>query len=187
MRSLQPREKRLLRLAVGFLAIYLVGFYGLELLSYLETRRTEYREMRLAVGRVERDILLEREKQRTVENLRKTLRFDLEKLRGDAVVAESLAAIQKAAQARSVNLGTSKEAQQGPSSKELARFQLEGIGGLKAVSEFLYSLRHLGYPLAIDSLRLAAHGSPGEVRFSVTVSLFSFRGWSRPKEGEIRA
>lgn len=184
MRSLQPREKRTVRLAVVILGIYLLGFYGLRLWRHIEAKRVEFGELRFKLSQLEREVRQEEEKRRSVERLKKSLALDLEKLSEDTVVAETLAAIQEAARTHTVNLGTSKEAQENPSSRELAIFQLEGNGSLDGVSKFLHTLGHLGYPLIIDHLTLKPMGKePGHVRLTLRVALVNFKGWKNQGDG----
>ena len=72
-----------------------------------------------------------------------------------------------------------------PTSRELARFQLQGKGNIESVCKFLHALNNLGYPLAIDSVSfVTARERPGMVDLKVNVAVTNIVIWKGPEEGD---
>jgi len=162
MRALTDREQRTIRLAAGFLAIYLACFFGLRVWKQLEAKRTEYQQLQLDAQRLRRDILVGENKALLTQKLKDSFHIDFMKLSRTTLVAEASAAIQRAAQGGGVQIGPVRESPARASAKELASMQLEAMGPVPALMSFLHRLEGLGYPLIIDSVQLGAEtGRPG--------------------------
>lgn len=180
MRPLTDHEKRTLRLAAGFLVVYLACFFGLRGYKQLETRRTEYQQLQLDAQRLRRDILAGENKALLTQKLKDAFQLDLLKLSRTTVVAEASAAIQLAAAGGGIQIGPVRESPARPSAKELASMQLEGVGPVPALMKFLHRLESLGYPLVVDSLQLTPEASkPGMLKMSLSIVILDYESWKK--------
>ncbi len=178
MRALNPREKRTLRFAAVFLAIYLAGFFGLRGLKLLEGQRAEYERLRSRAALLAGEIATEKAKARKLERLKALWRFDANALRRESVVGDASSAIQKAAQSSGIELGSLKEAAGRSSTQELAAIVLDGRGTTTAAMQFIHSLGALGFPLLVERLEAKTTGmKPGQVQFSLSLSVLDYAAW----------
>ncbi len=178
MRALNPREKRTLRIAAAFLAVYLAGFFGLKGLKLLEGERAEYEQLRSRAAVLAGEIATEKAKARKLERLKSLWKFDVAALRRESVVGDASSAIQKAAQSSGIELGSLKEAAGRSSTQELAAIVLDGKGTTAAAMQFLHSLGSLGFPLLVERLEAKTGGmKPGQVQFSLSISILDFTAW----------
>ncbi len=183
MRSLSERETRLIRIAAVGLAMYLIGFFGLQGWRWLEARRGEYASLREKASELDLEILRERVKARRLEKLKASRRLNLHALEEETVVGEASVAIQKAAQTHGVKLGSSRESAGRTAGKELAVLEIEGTGVALAVTQFLHDLGFLGYPLAVDWVHLQTEATqPGQVRVSLRVVVLNPAFWQAAAE-----
>lgn len=179
MRALNDREKRTIRIAGVLLVLYLVVFYGIDGLNALEAKRDEYRQLGIEAENLNGEVLAELKKRRRLQKLRNVWKVDLEKLDPQTVVSEVRDAIQKAAGQCGVGLGASQEVGRRASAKELQVVQIKGAGTTDGVMKFLYRLRTLGYPLAVDRLQLKpVAGKPGQMTVSMSVAILNFTPWT---------
>lgn len=178
MRTLNPKEKRTVRLAAIFITAYLVLFFGWSGWSYLAARRADYQKLVTEAQDLQNEIRPYQDKVAHVRKLMENSHLDPAKLSRATVVAESSAAIQKAAAAVGVGVGPVREAAARSSSKEVASVQLEGSGPVTAVLSLLHNLESLGYPLIIDSVQLSTDPMrPGQVKMNLTLQVLDFDQW----------
>ncbi len=104
MRALTDREQRTIRLAAGFLLIYLVCFFGLRGWKQLEAKRAEYQQLQVEAQRLRRDIMAGQNKALLTQKLKDTYHIDFMKLSRTTLVAEASAAIQRAAASGGVQI-----------------------------------------------------------------------------------
>ena len=182
MRALNDHEKRTIRRAAVGILIYLVLFYGLRGFSKLESARSDYQKLVRDAQRIRLELQPYENKALLIEKLRQGLQMDLAKLSKATLVAETSAAIQKAAQSGGIQLGPIRESPARTSAKELTSMQLEGVGQVPAVLALLHRLETLGYPLLIDSVQITPEAAkPGMVKVSLTVIILDYDQWKNEK------
>jgi len=187
-RPLTSREKRTLRIGGIAIGVYLLVFYGSKGWTWLEAKRAECAQVALEAEKIKLEILREEVKARRLKTLKETSRIRLESLREDTVVGEARGAIQGAAQAAGFQIASSRESPGRGAGKELATFQLEGLGPPGSALLFLHKLRGIGYPIAIDRLQFQAAGEgkePGKVRLSLTAIVLGFKEWKSPEKSGV--
>lgn len=178
MRTLNPHEKRTIRIAGMLLAAYLVLFYGMQALKGLEAKRANYQKLVLNAQRVKQDFRRYQDRQQLIEDLREKYHLYPTNRSKATLVADASAAIQQAAASGQVQLGPLREASSRGSSKELASMQLEGVGPVPAITAFVHRVQTLGYPILIDSLQLSSEpAKPGVVKLSLTIIILDFDEW----------
>ena len=162
MRALSDREKRTVRLGAAAVGIYLVIFTGLTLWNRLEKSRDDYQQLIRTAERVKRELQLYEDKTVQVRKLRDAFHLNIDNLSKASLVAETSAAIQKAARNGGVQVGPVRESPARSTGKELTSIQLDITGQIKGVMALLHQLDTLGYPLLIDSMQISsAAGGPG--------------------------
>jgi hypothetical protein len=163
--------------AIG-VTVYLFLFFGLSGWQKLETRRSEYRQLRLDAQRLRRELRPYENRVLLAEKLREKFHLDPKHLSRASLVAEASAAIQKAAGDGGIQVGPIRESSARSSAKELASMQLEGIGPVTAVMTLLHRLETLGYPLILDSVLITPDASkPGMVKINLTIVILDFEQW----------
>ena len=184
MRALTEREKKTVRLAAIGLVGYLVIFYGFKGWNALRDREAHVEQLRLDASLLETRILKEQRKDKRLKELRKSLAIDLEKLDDGTLVTDTRVAIGAAAKSRGVGIGPTKEAPARSDGSTLTTLQFGGGGGISNVADFIYSLPRLGFPLAIERVQITAETKkPGNVRFTMTVSVLSVQAWKEQTVG----
>ena len=181
MRPLTQKEKRTVRLGAILLGAYLVLLYGSRAVSYLEGKRSESLERWTAAERLRQDVEMEEIKVLRAEKLKASLHIDLATLKEETVVGEASAAIQKAAQDQGLQLGPTKETRKRSSEREMGTIQIDGQGGAIAAAQFISGLGTIGFPLVVDSVSFKAAQNPGQVTFSLNISVLNFAA-SRTEE-----
>ena len=172
------QEKRTLRIASIFVTAYLVLFGGYQLWRILERQRSEYRQLVLESQALRRKIALYDDRITVLKKLMEQFHQDPAKLKKSEVVANTSLAIQKAAQAGGLQVGTIRESSARTSGKELASIQFEGSGPVKGVLGFLQQLPLLGYPVIVDSTQISRDPTrPGQVKMNVTLLILDFERW----------
>ena len=180
MRTLTDHEKRTVRRAAIGLAVYLVLFGGYKGWRLLENRRADYRQMVNDAQSLRVKIQTYQAKAVTVKKMMEDFHLDPAKLSRDTIVGEASSAIQKAAQANGVQVGTVRESARG-SGDEVASMQFEGSGPVPAVTGLLNRMQMLGYPLIIDSVQITPDQRPGMVKVSLTIVILDFERWKNPE------
>ena len=175
MRTLNPQEKRTVRIAGIGLAIYLALFGGFKVWQFFERQRTDYRKLLVEADDLKREVKRYEGKIEVTKKLMETFRMDPAKLTRTTVVAEASAAIQKAARDGGFQIGTVRESPARPGSKELSTIQIEGSGPVQATMAMLSRLETCGYPLVIDSTQISANPSqPGQIKLNLTIIILDF-------------
>ena len=183
MRPLTQKEKRTVRLGAIVLGAYLVLFYGSRGVLFLEGVRSEAQDRFRAAELLKSEADLEETRHLRAEKLASELRIDLAGLKEDTVVGEASAAVQKAAQEQGLQLGPTKETRKRSTERELGTIQIDGQGGVTSAAQFISGLGTIGYPLVVDSISLKAGQGPGQVTFSLTISVLNFNfGPARTEE-----
>jgi hypothetical protein len=174
MRALTGKEKRTVRLGAIALGAYLVLFYGSRGVMFLEGKRSEVLDRFRAAEILKSEADLEETRHLHAEKLKSELRIDLAGLKEETAVGEASAAVQKAAQAQGLQLGPTKETRKRSAERELGTIQIDGQGGATAAAQFISSLGTLGVPLVVDSISFKAGQNPGQVNFSLSISVLNF-------------
>ena len=201
MRTLTDREKRTVRVATVGIAIYLAIFFGVRSWKFLEQRRSDYRRLVRDAERLKQQIQPYQEKATALKKLMENFHLDPAKLSKASVVAETSAAIQKAAAGGGVQIGPIRESSARSSAKEVASMQLEISGQVQAVMALLHHLDTLGYPLIIDSVQInsdtgrqpGAMGpmppmgpmQPGMLKLSLTIVILDYEQWKNEEKGNV--
>jgi hypothetical protein len=173
-RPLNDREKKTVRIAVIGVAIYLVLFGGYEAWQHFDQKRREYRALADEARDLRQQTLPYQEKVLVVKKLMDEFHLDPARLKRDTVVSDASAAIQKAAKAGGLQLGSIRETPAHSAGKTLASVQLEGSGPAPAVLSFLAGLNIIGYPLVVDSVQFTADNRPGQVKMNLIILILDF-------------
>ena len=96
-------------------------------------------------------------------------------------MGEASSAIQKAASASGIQVGTVRESASRGTGDELATVQFEGSGPVPAVTGLLNRMQTLGYPLMIDSVQMTPDNRPGMMKLSLTIVILNFEKWKTPE------
>jgi hypothetical protein len=180
MIQLTERDKRTIRRAAVGLSIYLVLFFGFRGWKHLEAARADYEGLLLEAETLSLQVQEYDDKALLIEKLQRNLQVNVSELTKATVVGEVSAAIQKAAQAGSIQLGPIRESPARASAKELASMQLEGVGPVPALMTLLHRLNTLGYPVIVDSLLLTPEPSkPGMMKLNLTIVIMDFEQWKK--------
>jgi hypothetical protein len=174
MRTLNDKEKRTVRLGGIVLGAYLVLFYGSRGVMVLEGMRTEVLDRFRAAELLKSEADLEETRHLHAEKLKAELRIDLAALKDETVVGEASAAVQKAVQEQGLQLGPTKETRKRSTEREMGTIQIDGQGGATAAAQFISGLGTIGYPLVVDSISFKGGQNPGQVSFSLSISVLNF-------------
>ncbi len=174
MRPFTPQEKRTVRVAGIGLAVYLVLFFGLDLWSSLQKRRSAYLKLVREAEDWKKRLTLAGDKAIGLEGLMEQFKFDPAKLSTNNLVADAVSALHNAAVSGGLQLGPVRETASRGTARELATVQIEGMGPVPAVLSFLQDIGKLGFPMVADSVQLASERSqPGATRMTVTVVILN--------------
>jgi hypothetical protein len=177
-RPLTAQEKRTIRLGTIVIAIYLALFFGKSAWNFFETRRAEYHARVLEARAMRREIEAYQDKIQVVKKLMEDFHMNPATLKRATLVAESSAAIQKAAGAAGIGTGPIRESAGRSSAREAAAIQFEGSGKVPAVMALLHNLQHVGFPLVIDTLQLSSDPhNPTVLKVSMTILVLDFDAW----------
>jgi hypothetical protein len=180
MRTLNDREKLVIRFAAIGVVIYLILFV---LWTPVSKRREEYQGLVKEASALGDKARSYQDKVLVVKKLMDEFHMDPVKLSRSTVVGEASAAIQKAAAGSGIQVGPVKESFARAAAKELASVQFEGTGPLPAVMGLLNRLETLGYPLVIDQVQITQENSkPGQLKISLTIIVLDFNA---PKTQEV--
>ncbi len=177
MRTLTSHEKNSLRRAIIFIGIYLVLFCGYKMWTVLNHRRAEYVQLLGDAKTLGLQIDKYKARADVVKSLMDESHLDPAKLSRETIVGEASSAIQKAASAGGVQIGTVRESASRGTGDEVAQMQFEGSGPVPAVTALLDRMRSLGYPLMIDSVQLTPDNRPGMMKVSLTIVILNFDKW----------
>ncbi|MGV3773207.1 MAG: hypothetical protein ACO1QB_09930 [Verrucomicrobiales bacterium] len=178
MQPLSERDKKIVRLASIGIAVYLALFIGIKGWKKLEKNRSEYQQMLVEAEGLKREVAPLENKFMLLEKLKEDSKIEVSKISRATVVADTSAAIQKAAQSGGIKLGPLRESSARTANKELASVQIEGVGQIASIMAFCHQLESLGYPLAIETFTLAPQpGPPGMLKMNMTVALFDWEQW----------
>jgi hypothetical protein len=177
MRTLTDHEKRTVRRAAIGLGIYLVLFGGFQAWKFLEKRRTDYQQLVADAKTLRLQVQSYQDKALVVKRMMEDFHLDPAKLSRETIVGEASSAIQKAASASGIQVGTVRESAARGSGDEVASMQFEGSGPIPAVTGMLNRMQTLGYPLVIDSVQITPDNRPGMVKVSLTIVILDFERW----------
>jgi hypothetical protein len=179
-RALTDREKRTIRLGAAGVAVYLALFFGWSGWRLVETRRADYRARVLEARAMRREIESYQDKVLVVKKLMEEFHLDPATLKRATLVAETSAAIQKAAGAGGIEAGPIRESAGRSSAKEAASIQFEASGRVPAVLALLHQMQSLGFPLVIDTLQISADPrNPTSLKVSMTILVLDFEAWKK--------
>ncbi len=174
-RTLNDREKRLVRYASIGIAIYLALFGGFKVWTFFEKKRTDYLKLAQEARDLRKQTDPYKDKVLVVKKLMEDFHMDPAKLKKDTVVSEASAAIQKAAKSGGLQLGPIRESPAHGSGLMLATMQLESSGQVSAILTFLASLNSIGFPVVVDSVQFTADNSrPGQVKMNLIILILDF-------------
>ena len=182
MRALTQREQRTIRLGAMALGGYLVLFGGMQVWSFVATKRAQYQLLLDQARDLRQKVVLYQSKAQHARKLMESYHMDPAKLAHETVLAQASAAIQRAAMGGGVQLGPVRESPARPSSKELGSIQMEAAGPVPALLKFVQQTHSLGYPLIIDTMQISSEPSrPGQVKLSLTFVVLDFDQWKPEK------
>lgn len=175
------RDQKTIRIGAILVAVYLACFFGYKALKGRGASGQSYEELARRVAKMEQEIRSQENEVLLFEKLSEQFRLDPRKLKSETLVADTSAAILKAAQQGGIQLGPVRETPGREKGRELSTIQIEGTGAPGATLALLHNLQSLGYPLLIDSVQFApAQNKPGQVKINLTLIILNFAQW---KEG----
>ena len=181
MRTLSDHEKRQIRRATVLIGIYLLLFCGFKMWQSMEKRRVEYKQLVGDAKNLRVKIQSYQDKALVVKRMMEDFHLDPAKLSSQTIVGQASSAIQKAASASGIQVGTIRETATRESSDEIASMHFEGSGPVPAVTGLLSRMQTLGYPLIIDSVQITPDNRPGNVKVSLTIVILDFEKWQNPE------
>jgi hypothetical protein len=186
-RPLSDHEKRTIRVGAILVAVYLALFFGRPVWKHFAARTAAY-QAQVAQARSMRQVIESyQDKVLVVKKMMEDFHLDPAALKRATLVAETSAAIQKAASAGGMETGPIRESSGRSSAKEAATIQFEGSGPAPAVLALLHNLQTLGFPVVIDTLQLNADPrNPAALKVSMTILVLDFEAWKK-KEGTPNA
>ena len=175
---LTQRDRQTIRYAAIGLSLYLVLFWGWRVASFLNQRRTDYRQLQRASADLKTKYELYDARAIRLKRLIESFQMDPAQLTNSTLLARATAAIQQAATQGGVQLGPLRESLNRGSERELGTIQLEVTGQVPAIMSFAHRLRTLGFPVIIDTLQLAAEPrGPGMIKLSLGLILLNYELW----------
>jgi len=181
MRTLTDHEKRTVRRATIGIAIYLLLFCGFQMWKFLHRQRVEYLQLVADAKELRLKVQAYQSRSESLKRMMEEYRLDPAKLSRETIVGEASSAIQKAASASGIQVGTVRESASRGSADEIATMQFEGSGSVPAVTGLLNRMQTLGYPLVIDSVQIAPDNRPGMMKLSLTIVILNFEKWKTPE------
>ena len=177
-RPLTEHEKRTIRLGTIVVVIYLALFFGRPAWTFFETRRADYQARVLQARAMRREIESYQDKILVVKKLMEDFHMGPATLKRATLVAETSAALQKAASAGGIVTGPIRESPGRASAREAASIQFEGSGPVPAVMALLHNMQNLGFPVVIDTLELTSDPrNPSALKVSLTILVLDFEAW----------
>lgn len=178
MRNFTTREQRLIRYGGIGIGIYLILFFGFNVLRFFEQKRAAYKDLVAQARSLKSEIEAYQTKVLVAEKLMNEYHVNPAKLSEASVVAGASAAIQTEASADGIGLGTVRESAAANAGLELGSIHIEGSGQVPAMLKLLDRLQRLGYPLIIDSVQMSADPSqPARIKFDMTITVLDFNQW----------
>jgi hypothetical protein len=182
MRTLTPSEKRTIRYGAIALVAYLALFAGVKIWRRANAQRSQYAALQREAADLKRKLELYSDKAAIARELMEKFKMDPDRLSRATIVAEATAAIHQAAQGGGVQLASIRETAARGAAGELAAVQLEGMGPVPAILNFLHAVGGLGFPLIAGSLELGREPrGPGQLKISLTLLILDFDQW-KPSE-----
>jgi len=181
MRTLTDHEKRTVRRATIGIAIYLVLFAGFQMWKFMHKQRVEYLQLVADATQLRLKVQAYQSRAESLKRMMEEYHLDPAKLSRETIVGEASSAIQKAASASGIQVGTVRESASRGSADEIATMQFEGSGPVPAVTGLLNRMQTLGYPLVIDSVQIAPDTRPGMMKLSLTIVILNFEKWKTPE------
>lgn len=172
------RDKKTLRIGAIIAVAYLVCFFGYKALKSGGASGQSYEDLARRAAKLEQEIRAQETQVLLFEKLAEQSRLDPRKLKSETLVADTSAAILKAAQQGGIQLGPVRETPGRDKARELSTIQIEGTGAPAATLTLLHNLRSLGYPILIDSVQFSpAQNKPGQVKINLTLIILNFEQW----------
>jgi hypothetical protein len=176
MRPLTDREKKIIA-AAAVVAVLCLGFQGWKL---LEKTRADYNSLVVEAQAFREKINPYQQRAQVVEKLMAEFHLDPAKLSRQTLVADTSAAIQKAATGSGVALGPVRESHGRASARELATMQIQANGQLPGVIAFLQRLGTLGFPVVVESAQVTSEPMrPGALKLNLTITILDFDQWKK--------
>lgn len=174
MRTLNQREKKIVRLGGVVVALYLAFVCG----KFFVSRRADYVKLLNEGQKLKQEIRSYEDRAQAVKALMEKFNLDPARLSRATVVAETSSAIQKAAASGGIQFGPIRESPGRPSATELASMKLEGSGPVSALITFLHRLDSLGWPVVLDAVQIGSDpAKPGMIKLSLTIIIMDFDQW----------
>ncbi len=182
MKSLSSSERRTLRLGSIALALYLVAFFGVKWARAANAIRTDHLQLSRTATSLKAEVERYQIRAERLGRLMNRLQIDPSTLRTNTVVGETSAALQKAAQAQGLQVGSIRESPSRSTERELGSIQFDATGPTQAVLAFLARLDSLGVPVVIDSIQCSGNPrGPGQLKIQLQVIILDLDQW-KPKE-----
>ena len=181
---MSERDKKLIRFTSIGLGIYLVIFFGFELLAKAEEARRSYKAL-VSEARNFNDMLKPYETRiLLLEKLRKDLNVEPGGLDSETLVADVSAAIQEAAGQCGLGLGPLQESPSRATGATLTTMRLSGEGQIESIIKFVHAAPRLGFPILIETLNVSGDESSGaQRRFDMELRVLDYKNWKPQKGG----
>lgn len=178
MRTLSDREKRTIRVGVIGVAVYLFLFFGFRAWTHFQAVLAKHAELVRVAENTRTDFLRFENKTLLTEKLKQKFQLDPSRMTSKTLVADVSAAIQQAAASGGVKLGPVRETATRSSAHVVTSVQLEGVGAVSPMMNFLHKLESTGYPLLLESLQLTPNAKePGKLSVNLTLVILDLESW----------
>ena len=176
MRQITEREKRTLRYGAIGITLYLILFSW----GHFKESRAEYAQVLKEVESLQQEVRLYEDKAAALKQRMVDFRMDPGKLSSSSLVAETSAALQKAALARGIQVGPVREFPGRSTARELASLRIEGVGPVGAIFTFLHQLESIGSPVVVESVQMDPNpAQPGTLKFNLNFIILDFEQWKK--------
>jgi hypothetical protein len=184
MKRLSASELRTLRLGAAALGIYLLLFFGFKWLAAANAMRSEYQQLVRTATSMRAEVERYEVRAERLERLMTRLRIDPGTFGTNTVVGKASAALQQAAQAQGLQVGSIRETPSRSGEKELATIQLDAAGPAQAVVAFLARLDSLGVPMVVESVQCSGNPrGPGQLKLVLNLIILDHEQW-KTREGD---
>ena len=186
MRTLSSSEKRTIRFGAIVLGAAFILLAGQKVWRFFSQQRATYVNLLKEVKQRRAELKPYPGRVQDIQAMMEKFHMDPNTLSRTSVVAETSAAILKAATAGQVALGPIRETAARSTGKELATMQLDCTGKIASVLAFIHKFDSIGYPVIIDSVVLTAEPmKPGMLKAHLALIILDFEQWKG--EGQPRA